>query len=706
MNNEDNNQNKGGLKNVSQSAPKAMKTIEKIKKTKVAIAVISAIAPILGWLVLALFLFMAIMMPIIYISEKKDESLDGIDKFINFITLNGWNSSEKRFFETLEKEYNRYDRINNREGELDIPLIAATIHYNTVVDIDSYKITEDDKNESYEYDHTDPEISKSQLRNFYVVANDQLGSAFTLVWGEKKLLGHLIDTKFTTTCVDSTWDEITESGAAVLRDFMSHWKYTVGDTVKNKLSLINAFNIARLIYSYHQEGENYFKSQLSNLYHEAKYDNFISDFIRIIKQSDLTNTCGEGQIPMPVINKFINYDLYKKYLKEVYLPQRSYTECDQCQYNMASKKEKEIILNRMITEIFDQRDAYQHLKGNSDSSDNTYSTYIPGLTSFPVPLNSEGKFRISSKFGMRSHPIYNDYRMHKGIDLPLAHGQPVYSIADGEVIHAGCQAGGCAIGYGKYVLIQHDVDGNGKADYYTLYAHLSVINTVNGAKVGGGQKIGEIGSTGTSTGPHLHLEIQDANKKPIDPEPILNGIIKGDSVFDNKYVYYNQSDYKQAYCPGMNGTISSSGCLPTSYAMIARRLGRAETPVTIANYICNQVRQYRVENSGTSSDFFVDSKVMRDYGIKATPLSNPSVETVISHLRSGKPMIAHLGPGYFTKEGHYVVVDYVDNNDKIFVSDPASRKNRTRWYSKEEFKEKLLGTLRSRQYNMWYFERG
>src|SRR5690554_5153415 len=107
MNNEDNNQNKGVLKNVSQSAPKAMKTIEKIKKTKVAIAVISAIAPILGWLVLALFLFMAIMMPIIYISEKKDESLDGIDKFINFITLNGWNSSEKRFFETLEKEYNR-----------------------------------------------------------------------------------------------------------------------------------------------------------------------------------------------------------------------------------------------------------------------------------------------------------------------------------------------------------------------------------------------------------------------------------------------------------------------------------------------------------------------------------------------------------------------------------------------------------------------
>ena len=706
MNNEDNNQNKGGLKNVSQSAPKAMKTIEKIKKTKVAIAVISAIAPILGWLVLALFLFMAIMMPIIYISEKKDESLDGIDKFINFITLNGWNSSEKRFFETLEKEYNRYDRINNREGELDIPLIAATIHYNTVVDIDSYKITEDDKNESYEYDHTDPEISKSQLRNFYVVANDQLGSAFTLVWGEKKLLGHLIDTKFTTTCVDSTWDEITESGAAVLRDFMSHWKYTVGDTVKNKLSLINAFNIARLIYSYHQEGENYFKSQLSNLYHEAKYDNFISDFIRIIKQSDLTNTCGEGQIPLPVINKFINYDLYKKYLKEVYLPQRSYTKCDQCQYKMASKKEKEIILNRMITEIFDQRDAYQHLKGNSDSSDNTYSTYIPGLTSFPVPLNSEGKFRISSKFGMRSHPIYKDYRMHKGIDLPLAHGQPVYSIADGEVIHAGCPANGCALGYGKYVLIQHDVDGNGKADYYTLYAHLSVINTVNGAKVGGGQKIGEIGSTGTSTGPHLHLEIQDANKKPIDPEPILNGIIKGDSVFDNKYVYYNQSDYKQAYCPGMNGTISSSGCLPTSYAMIARRLGRAETPVTIANYICNQVRQYRVENSGTSSDFFIDSKVMRDYGIKATPLTNPSVETVISHLRSGKPMIAHLGPGYFTKEGHYVVVDYVDNNDKIFVSDPASRKNRTRWYSKEEFKEKLLGTLRSRQYNMWYFERG
>ncbi len=142
---------------------------------------------------------------------------------------------------------------------------------------------------------------------------------------------------------------------------------------------------------------------------------------------------------------------------------------------------------------------------------------------------------------MRHHPIYNDYRMHKGIDLPRAHGQPVYSIADGEVIHAGCPANGCALGYGKYVLIQHDVDGNGEADYYTLYAHLSVINTVKGAKVGGGQKIGEIGSTGASTGPHLHLEIQDEKRNPIDPEPILNDLIKGNSVFDNTptTIYYN-----------------------------------------------------------------------------------------------------------------------------------------------------------------------
>ena len=314
-------------------------------------------------------------------------------------------------------------------------------------------------------------------------------------------------------------------------------KHSLVDNVTLTVKKANVIKTAQLMIEYAKQGQNKFVADIGNEFHELKHDNALRRLYDIVKNSDLTNTCGEDQISIPIMTRFINYERYKTYLRETFLPLEPYNDCKGCVYKNADTDRQEVLIERMITEIFDQKKTYEHLKGDKGDSDNINYAYVPGPPTFPIPLNSEGKFRISSKFGMRSHPIYKDYRMHKGIDLPRAHGQPVYSIADGEVIHAGCPANGCALGYGKYVLIQHDVDGNGEADYYTLYAHLSVINTVKGAKVGGGQKIGEIGSTGASTGPHLHLEIQDEKRNPIDPEPILNGIIKGNSVFDNKYVY-------------------------------------------------------------------------------------------------------------------------------------------------------------------------
>jgi len=108
--------------------------------------------------------------------------------------------------------------------------------------------------------------------------------------------------------------------------------------------------------------------------------------------------------------------------------------------------------------------------------------------------------RISSRFSNgRKHPILNKIRAHKGVDYAAPHGTPIKSAGDGKVILAGRNGG-----YGNTVIIQH---GN---RYRTLYAHMQGFakGVRNGASVKQGQIIGYIGTTGLSTGPHLHYEFQ------------------------------------------------------------------------------------------------------------------------------------------------------------------------------------------------------
>ncbi|WP_144187004.1 M23 family metallopeptidase [Elioraea rosea] len=115
--------------------------------------------------------------------------------------------------------------------------------------------------------------------------------------------------------------------------------------------------------------------------------------------------------------------------------------------------------------------------------------------------------RISSRFGMRRHPILGYGRMHQGIDFAAPTGTPVYAAGDGRVAFAGRRGG-----YGTTVVINH---AGGTS---TLYAHLSAIQRGirPGSAVRQGQVIGRVGSTGMSTGPHLHFEVH-RNRTPINP---------------------------------------------------------------------------------------------------------------------------------------------------------------------------------------------
>jgi murein DD-endopeptidase MepM/ murein hydrolase activator NlpD len=104
--------------------------------------------------------------------------------------------------------------------------------------------------------------------------------------------------------------------------------------------------------------------------------------------------------------------------------------------------------------------------------------------------------RVTSNFGARRHPVLGYTRMHAGVDFGAPHGAPIYAVGDARVTFSGWHGG-----HGNYVKLDH---GGG---YATAYAHMSRIAVPNGVRVNAGQVIGYVGSTGLSTGPHLHYEL-------------------------------------------------------------------------------------------------------------------------------------------------------------------------------------------------------
>jgi murein DD-endopeptidase MepM/ murein hydrolase activator NlpD len=117
--------------------------------------------------------------------------------------------------------------------------------------------------------------------------------------------------------------------------------------------------------------------------------------------------------------------------------------------------------------------------------------------------------RITSNFGYRRDPFNGRGAMHNGIDFKGAMGSPIFAAADGEVSFAGRKAG-----FGKVVEITH---ANGMM---TRYAHLSRIDVAAGQPIAAGETLGGLGSTGRSTGPHLHFEVR-INGRAVNPRPFL-----------------------------------------------------------------------------------------------------------------------------------------------------------------------------------------
>lgn len=155
---------------------------------------------------------------------------------------------------------------------------------------------------------------------------------------------------------------------------------------------------------------------------------------------------------------------------------------------------------------------FRNLFGTMKQMDGTAGRAIAIPTRKPVD-----NMRLTSSFGMRVHPILGKRMRHNGLDIPAATGTPIYAPADGVVGRA--QRLG---GYGNYAEISH---GNG---IETRFGHMSRIAVTPGQRVTQGQIIGYVGSTGRSTGPHLHYEVRIAGT-PVNPVPFVQP--------DNQFAY-------------------------------------------------------------------------------------------------------------------------------------------------------------------------
>jgi murein DD-endopeptidase MepM/ murein hydrolase activator NlpD len=146
------------------------------------------------------------------------------------------------------------------------------------------------------------------------------------------------------------------------------------------------------------------------------------------------------------------------------------------------------------------------------NSFNTIETLIKNkealLAATPAiqPVSNRELSRIASGFGTRIDPVYKTTKFHAGLDFAAPQGTPIYATANGVVSFAG-NAGN---GYGNHVIINHGFN------YETLYGHMVRVKAQTGQRVTRGEVIGWVGSTGKSTGPHLHYEVHKSGQK-LDP---------------------------------------------------------------------------------------------------------------------------------------------------------------------------------------------
>ena len=183
-----------------------------------------------------------------------------------------------------------------------------------------------------------------------------------------------------------------------------------------------------------------------------------------------------------------NLDLYKAEFEKA---QSNWDALD----SEIARLQKEITAQKKAEEAAARRATRVHSNITVSSGPRNGQSYT-----WPLP----GHYSISSPFGYRVHPILGYSRLHSGVDIPAPSGTPIVAAKSGTVIMSQLMSG-----YGNVVMVDH-------GDTVTVYAHCSALNVGVGESVKAGDVVAFVGSTGLSTGAHLHFEVR-VNGSPVNP---------------------------------------------------------------------------------------------------------------------------------------------------------------------------------------------
>lgn len=257
----------------------------------------------------------------------------------------------------------------------------------------------------------------------------------------------------------------------------------------------------------HEQGE---VSYLEVLLSAIDFKDFLTryEMVNSIIEQDVDLIAAINQQKQDLEMKKSDLEVKKKELESALVQQESMRELLDGQ-----KLEKKEILGSVQQERVAYERALAELEENSRQLEaiirkmqgGSSEVLGTGVYTWPTP----GYSNITSAYGMRFHPILKTRKMHTGVDIGAPMSATIVAADSGKIIHAGWMGG-----YGQVLVVDH---GNGIS---TLYAHQSAFLVSNGQTVNRGDAIGKVGSTGWSTGPHLHFEVR-INGSYTDPMPYI-----------------------------------------------------------------------------------------------------------------------------------------------------------------------------------------
>lgn len=237
------------------------------------------------------------------------------------------------------------------------------------------------------------------------------------------------------------------------------------------------------------------------------------------QNEDLSVTQGNLDSVLDEVNELVKvYDIVENSItntiQELNLTTEDGTPINQAG-DLSSISDLQEITDGEVREIYDLRRLRESLAETVQPLDSITAVLQSEqqlLSDLPTlwPL-AFGQGHVTQEFGPSIHPVYGTWYLHKGIDIAAPIGVPVLASANGKVVEAGTHS---VSGYGTYVLIEH------KYGFRTRYSHMSSLLVSEGETVAQGQRIGTVGSTGLSTGPHLDFQIM-LGTEVLDPTSFL-----------------------------------------------------------------------------------------------------------------------------------------------------------------------------------------